>query len=82
VKERALTWAEVQKAPQSGDLLEAFGTGTAAVISPIGELACATKKISLSGGKVGELTQRLYDEITAIQYGEKPDTFGWTEVLA
>lgn len=53
----------------------------AAVISPIGELACATSKHTLSGGRVGELTQRLFDEITAIQYGEKPDTFGWTEEL-
>lgn len=81
VSQRALTWAEVQSAAEKGDLLEAFGTGTAAVISPIGELACATRKHTLSGGKVGELTQRLFDEITSIQYGEKPDTFGWIEEL-
>ena len=68
-------------AAEKGELLEAFGTGTAAVVSPIGELASPAKKLQLSSGKVGELTQRLYDEITAIQYGEKPDTFGWTEVL-
>jgi branched-chain amino acid aminotransferase len=81
VRERSLTWAEVRQKAETGDLLEAFGTGTAAVISPIGELACATSKHTLSGGRVGELTQRLFDEITAIQYGEKPDTFGWTEEL-
>jgi branched-chain amino acid aminotransferase len=81
VKERALTWNEVQAAADEGKLLEAFGTGTAAVISPIGELAGSARKIPLSGGKVGELTQRLYDEITGIQYAEKPDSFGWTEVL-
>lgn len=79
VHERAITWAEVQAAHAQGELLEAFGTGTAAVISPIGELACATKKLTLGDGKVSELTQKLFDEITAIQYGEKPDPYGWTE---
>jgi branched-chain amino acid aminotransferase len=82
IRERSLTWDEVQKASSAGDLMEAFGTGTAAVITPIGELACVSNKISLSGGRVGELTLRLFDEITGIQYGEKPDPFGWTEVLA
>lgn len=81
VNERKLTWAEVQEASEKGELLEAFGTGTAAVISPIGVLASAKKKLELSGGKVGELTQRLFDEITSIQYGEKPDPYGWTEIL-
>ncbi|MGZ6408747.1 MAG: branched-chain amino acid aminotransferase [Bdellovibrionota bacterium] len=81
VRERAITWAEVQAAHDKGELLEAFGTGTAAVISPIGILANEKRKLELSGGKVGELTQKLFDEITAIQYGEKPDTFGWTEEL-
>ena len=56
-------------------------TCAAAVISPIGELASKDSKLSLNGGKVGELTQKLFDEITSIQYGEKADPFGWTEVL-
>jgi branched-chain amino acid aminotransferase len=81
VVERKLTWADVQAAHAKGDLLEAFGTGTAAVISPIGVLASSEAKLEITGGKVGELTQRLFDEITAIQYGEKPDPYGWTELL-
>jgi branched-chain amino acid aminotransferase len=81
VRERALTLDEVLAAYKTGDLLEAFGTGTAAVISPIGELATKTQTLKLCDGKASELTQRLYDEITAIQYGEKPDPYGWVEEL-
>lgn len=79
VQERPLTWAEVEERHAKGELLEAFGTGTAAVISPIGELATSKKKLGFNG--VGELTGRLFDEITAIQYGEKPDPFRWIEEL-
>jgi len=81
VNERPVSIEEIQAAFDKGDLLEAFGSGTAAVISPIGELATKSRKIALSGGKVGELTQKLFDEISAIQYGDKPDTFGWVEEL-
>lgn len=81
VVERPITIQEIQAAHAKGDLLEAFGTGTAAVISPIGELATSSHRLALSGGKVGELTQRLFDEISSVQYGEKPDTYGWTELL-
>ena len=81
VNERSITWAEIREAYARGDLLEAFGTGTAAVISPIGELAGSADQLIVGGGKVGELTQKLFDEITAIQYGEKTDPFGWTELL-
>jgi branched-chain amino acid aminotransferase len=62
-------------------LLEIFGTGTAAVISPVGELADKHERIVPGGGRVGELTQRLFNEITSIQYGEKPDPYGWVEEL-
>lgn len=79
LRERSLTFAEVIEAYDKGELLEVFGTGTAAVISPVGELSTATRKLTPNGGKVGELTQRLFDEITAIQYGEKADPYGWTE---
>src|SRR5690606_29124081 len=69
VRERSVTLAEVIGASKSGELLEIFGSGTAAVISPVGEMATASERILPSGGKVGELTQRLFNEITAIQYG-------------
>ncbi len=81
ISERPVTLAEIQSAYDKGELLEAFGTGTAAVISPIGELATRVRKLALSGGKVGELTQKLFHEISAIQYGDKPDPFGWIEEL-
>lgn len=77
VSERKLSMKEVMQALQSGQLKEAFGTGTAAVISPIGELFYQEKKWQLNDKKIGPLAQRLYNEITAIQAGEAPDKWGW-----
>jgi branched-chain amino acid aminotransferase len=81
VRQRTVSLAEVIDAHEKGDLLEVFGSGTAAVISSVGELATAHRKIVPGDGKAGELTQRLYSEITAIHYGEKPDTHGWCEEI-
>jgi branched-chain amino acid aminotransferase len=77
VSERPYTIDEVIAASRNGTLKEAFGTGTAAVISPIGEIAHGDTRIVLNGGKTGPLAQKLYDEITGIQYGKRPDKFGW-----
>ncbi len=77
VSERPYTIDEVIEASKAGILKEAFGTGTAAVISPIGEIAHGETRIVINGCKTGPLSQRLYDEITGIQYGNKPDKFGW-----
>lgn len=77
VSERRLSIAEVYEAADNGTLKEAFGTGTAAVISPIGELFWNDRSITLSGGKIGPVSQRLYDEMTGIQYNTLPDPFGW-----
>lgn len=77
IVERNITIDEVVALDKKGELLEVFGTGTAAVVSPVGELSCDRFSLKLNNGKVGELTQRLYDEITGIQYGEKADPFGW-----
>jgi branched-chain amino acid aminotransferase len=77
VVERKLSIGEVFQAAQDGTLKEAFGTGTAAVISPIGELCWKDRRISLSGGDIGAVSQRLYDEMTGIQYQEQADPFGW-----
>ncbi len=56
---------------------EVFGTGTAAVISPIGEIRHNDALITVNGGKIGAFSQKLYDEINGIQYGEKVDEFSW-----
>lgn len=77
VVERRISLNEISAANQRGILKEAFGTGTAAVISAVGELASESEKIILNNRRVGELTKKLYDELTAIQYGEKPDDRGW-----
>ncbi len=77
VVERKLSMDEVMEAWEKGKLKEAFGTGTAAVISPIGSIMHKEKNIVINGGKTGALSQKLYDTITGIQYGEKPDKFSW-----
>src|SRR5437870_3488332 len=78
VSERPVTIDEVREAASKGTLKEVWGTGTAAVISPVGELAFQRDRIVVNGGRIGELTQRLYDTIVGIQYGTAPDPRGWT----
>ena len=78
VSERPVTIDEVVAAAHGGTLEEVWGTGTAAVISPVGELAYQDERIVVNGGRIGPLTQKLYDTIVAIQYGAAPDTAGWT----
>jgi branched-chain amino acid aminotransferase len=77
VAERAISIAEVLKAHEGGDLEEIFGSGTAAVISPVSHLAWRDKVITVGDGGVGPVAQRLYDAITDIQYGRVEDPFGW-----
>lgn len=77
ISERRVSIQEIYDTNAKGQLKEAFGTGTAAVISPIGELCWNDKKITLSGGNIGKLSQKLYDELTGIQYTKKPDPFNW-----
>lgn len=78
VSERLLSVDELEKAMEDGTLEEAWGCGTAAVVSPIGELCYKGKKCTVNGGKIGPLTQHLYDTLTGIQWGKTEDTFGWT----
>jgi branched-chain amino acid aminotransferase len=78
VVERALSIEEVFDAYQAGTLEEAFGTGTAAVISPIGELQWQDKEISLHYPDDNRVWKHLYDKLTGIQSGRVPDTFEWT----
>lgn len=77
VEERLLSVDELVKAMENGTLEEAFGCGTAAVVSPIGELCYKDKKYTVNGGKIGPVTQQLYDTLTGIQWGTVEDTFGW-----
>lgn len=78
VTERKLSIDEVAEAAKNGKLEEAFGTGTAAVISPIGELLYDDYNMVINGGKIGEISQKLYDQLTGIQWGRIPDPFGWS----
>lgn len=78
VEERLITAQELFDAADAGKLDEAWGTGTAAVVSPIGEMGWEGRHITVSGGKIGSLTQKLYDTLTGIQWGTLPDGQGWT----
>ncbi|MDD6032827.1 MAG: branched-chain amino acid aminotransferase [Oscillospiraceae bacterium] len=77
VSERRLSVEELVKAYDEGRFTEMFGSGTAAVISPVGLLRYGDKDMVLSGGTIGELSQKLYDELTGIQWGKRPDPLGW-----
>jgi branched-chain amino acid aminotransferase len=78
VEERRLSIDEVAQAHRAGKLDEAFGTGTAAVISPIGMLDNNDEKMIINDGKIGKIAETLYNTLTGIQWGTLPDTFGWT----
>ncbi len=77
VEERRISIQELFEAYEKGRLEEAFGTGTAAVISPIGELSWDGKVMNINNGQIGEISQKLYDTMTGIQYGEVEDPFNW-----
>lgn len=81
VEERLLSIDELLAAMQDGTLEEAFGCGTAAVVSPIGELCYKDHKYTVNGGKIGEVTQKLYDTLTGIQWGLTEDPYGWTVLV-
>ncbi len=81
VEERLFSLDELVDALENGTLEEAWGTGTAAVVSPIGKLAIGDKEYVVGGGKIGEVTKSLYDTLTGIQWGKRPDPFGWVYKL-
>ncbi len=78
VEERLVTAQELFDAADAGKLDEAWGTGTAAVVSPIGEMGWNERKAEVNGGVIGPVTQKLYDTLTGIQWGTQPDPYGWT----
>lgn len=77
VSERLLSLDELMTAIKDGTLEEAWGCGTAAVVSPIGALGVGDKEYVIGGGKIGAVTQWLYDTLTSIQWGTAKDEFGW-----
>lgn len=78
VNERRISIDEIKQAAADGTLKEMFGTGTAAVISPVGVLDIMGEKVVINNNQIGSISQMLYDELTGIQFGTKPDTFNWT----
>lgn len=81
VSERPLTMDEIVAAHGKGTLREVFGCGTAAVISPVGELAWKGEAIVVNDGRPGEMSRRLVDAVTGIQYGRLPDPHGWMTLV-
>ena len=77
VEERLISAEELFAASEEGKLEEAWGSGTAAVISPVGEMGWEDRHAVIHGGTIGELTQRLYDTLTGIQWGKIEDPYGW-----
>ena len=80
-EERRIAIQEVFDAAHAGRLNEAFGTGTAAVVSPVGALCWNGEKLIINNGEIGPIAQKLYDTLTGIQYGELKDDFGWVVKL-
>ena len=78
VIEGKLAIEDVMKAGHDGTLEEVFGTGTAAVVSPVKELAWKNDSVNIGDGNIGPLTQKLYDTLTGIQWGKIEDTKNWT----
>ena len=78
VNETRLSVDDLMKAGHDGTLEEVFGTGTAAVISPVGELRYKDDVVTVNNFEIGELTQKLYDTLTGIQWGRIADKYGWT----
>ncbi|WP_186577328.1 branched-chain amino acid aminotransferase [Aquibacillus kalidii] len=78
VSERKISMEELYESYQQGLVEEAFGAGTAAVISPIGELAWQGNTLVINNHKTGQIAKKLYDTLTGIQYGIEEDLFNWT----
>eukprot|EP00771_Trimastix_marina_P000628 gnl/Trimastix_PCT/165.p1 GENE.gnl/Trimastix_PCT/165~~gnl/Trimastix_PCT/165.p1 ORF type:complete len:387 (+),score=102.75 gnl/Trimastix_PCT/165:51-1211(+) len=81
VEERALGMDEIQAGCANGELSEAFGSGTAAAISPVGELLFEEELLTINNNEVGPVTRRLYDALQGIYYGTHPDTHTWCTLI-
>ena len=81
VEERKISVDELLEAQKNGTLEEVFGTGTAAVISPVGKLRYMDDVMVIGDGNIGPVSQKLYDTVTGIQWGKLPDELGWVVEL-
>lgn len=81
IEEKQIDISDLMADICAGKVTEAFGSGTAAVITPVGKLCYKDEVLQLTGGKVGELTQKLYDTLTGIQTGKLKDEFGWVRFV-
>lgn len=81
VEERRIAMQEIFDAAESGALSEAFGTGTAAVVSPVGGFTWKERRVTVGDGGIGPITRKLYDTLTGIQRGTVADPYGWTEAF-
>ena len=81
VNETHLSVDDLMQAGRDGRLEEVYGTGTAAVISPVGALVYKGEEITINNFQIGELTQKLYDYLTGIQWGKVEDKYGWTRLV-
>ena len=81
IEERKITIDELIEAAESGKLNEAFGTGTAAIISPVGELTHNDKTYIINNNEIGPVAQEIYDTVMGIQYGKTEDKFGWIKKI-
>lgn len=82
VEERRIEVHELMDDIRNGKITEAFGSGTAAVVTPVGVLSYGGETLTVADGGVGSLTQKLYDTLTGIQTGRIADTFGWIRKVA
>ncbi len=80
-EEKRLAIEDIMQDARDGKVTEAFGTGTAAVVSPVNRIAYRDQEVTVGDGNIGKITQKLYDTLTGIQYGKLPDPFGWITSL-
>jgi branched-chain amino acid aminotransferase len=81
VEERPVAIDDLMAGISNGRVQEVFGSGTAAVVSPVGALSYRGELVTIGDGTVGRVTQQIYDTLTGIQYGRLPDQFGWMRKL-
>jgi branched-chain amino acid aminotransferase len=81
VREQKIAIDSVLEAHRTGTLAEVFGSGTAAVISPVGQLKYEEHILTIGEGRVGPMAQKLFDAVTDVQYGRAEDVSGWIETV-
>jgi len=81
VAEERIAIEDVLRDAQSGRITEAFGMGTGAVIAPVGKLGYQDQAVAINQGQAGPVAHRLFDELTGLQYGQRPDPYGWTRTV-